>query len=304
MALAGIEFGLLADDAVALHDLAFAVGIHNLPVAREELHANRGLVEDADLVCEDIQRRADVASVGVRLIQHILRRDLDTDSIGLRNRTVLSNGREAHRKSVYRRQERVVQDFKSRSESRISRPIEVASPSPAPRLLPILQKIDLQGVLHMETTLIILKPDAVQRGLMGRIIARFEEKGLQVVGCKLTQISQELAATHYEAHKARSFYSGLVAFMTSSPVLVLALRGNGAITIARNMMGATFGSKANPGTIRGDFGVSNSFNLIHGSDSPEAAERELGLFFAKGEVLNWSRSGDNWVYDMVSGKPE
>jgi nucleoside-diphosphate kinase len=156
----------------------------------------------------------------------------------------------------------------------------------------------------METTLIILKPDAVQRGLMGRIIARFEEKGLQVVGCKLMQISQDLAATHYEAHKARSFYAGLVAFMTSSPVLVLALRGNGAITIARNMMGATFGSKANPGTIRGDFGVSNSFNLIHGSDSPEAAERELGLFFAKGEVLNWARSGDNWVYDMVSGKPE
>lgn len=156
----------------------------------------------------------------------------------------------------------------------------------------------------METTLIILKPDAVQRGLMGQIITRFEQKGLQVVGCKLMQISQELAATHYAAHKERSFYPGLVKFMTSSPVLVLAIRGNGAITIARNMMGATFGSKANPGTIRGDFGVSNSFNLIHGSDSPEAAERELGLFFKAGEVLNWSRNGDAWIYDMAGGKPE
>lgn len=156
----------------------------------------------------------------------------------------------------------------------------------------------------METTLIILKPDAVQRGLMGRILSRFEDKGLQVVGCKLMQISQDLAARHYEAHKAKAFYPGLVKFMTSSPVLVLAIRGNGAITIARNMMGATFGSKAAPGTIRGDFGVSNSFNLIHGSDSPEAAEKELSLFFGKGEVTNWNRAGDAWIYDMSGGKAE
>lgn len=156
----------------------------------------------------------------------------------------------------------------------------------------------------METTLILLKPDAVQRGLIGRILTRFEDKGLQVVGCKLMLISQELAAKHYEAHKERPFYPGLVRFMTSSPVLALALRGNGAITTARNLMGATFGSKANPGTIRGDFGVSNSYNLVHGSDSPEAAEREIGLFFAKGEVQNWPRSGDTWIYDMAGGKPE
>ncbi len=156
----------------------------------------------------------------------------------------------------------------------------------------------------METTLIILKPDAVQRGLVGRILTRFEDKGLQVVGCKLMQISQQLAATHYEAHQARPFYPGLVKFMTSSPVLVLAVRGMGAIGIARNLMGATFGSKANPGTIRGDFGVSNSFNLIHGSDSPEAAERELGLFFQPGEVLNFTRASEVWVYDMSGGKPE
>lgn len=156
----------------------------------------------------------------------------------------------------------------------------------------------------METTLIILKPDAVQRGLMGKIITRFEDKGLQIVGMKLMKISPELAAKHYEAHQSKGFYKGLVAFMTSSPVLVLAVRGVGAITVARKMMGATFGSKAEPGTIRGDFGVSNSFNLIHGSDSPEAAERELGLFFGKGDVLDFNRAMNSWVYDMAGGSPE
>ncbi|MEM9066084.1 MAG: nucleoside-diphosphate kinase [Planctomycetota bacterium] len=156
----------------------------------------------------------------------------------------------------------------------------------------------------METTLIILKPDAVQRGLMGRIISRFEDKGLQIVGAKLMRISNDLAATHYADHKEKPFYPGLVTFMTSSPVLVMAIRGNSAITICRGMMGATFGSKADAGTIRGDFGVSNSFNLIHGSDSPEAAERELGLFFSDGEVLEFSRHIEPWVYDMSSGTPE
>lgn len=156
----------------------------------------------------------------------------------------------------------------------------------------------------METTLIILKPDAVQRGLMGRIVSRFEDKGLQIVGCKLMQISQDLAAKHYEAHSSKPFYPGLVKFMTSSPVLVLAIRGKGAIAVSRKMMGATFGSNAEAGTIRGDFGVSNSFNLIHGSDSSEAAARELELFFGKGEVLSYTRPNDAWVYDMAGGKPE
>lgn len=156
----------------------------------------------------------------------------------------------------------------------------------------------------MENTLIILKPDAVQRGLMGRIITRFEEKGLQIVGCKLMGITKDLAARHYEAHQGKPFYEGLVRFMTSSPVLVLALRGNNAITIARKMMGATFGSKAEPGTIRGDFGVSNSFNLIHGSDSPEAAAKEISLFFKSGEVIEFPRQIENWVYDTSGGKIE
>ena len=156
----------------------------------------------------------------------------------------------------------------------------------------------------METTLIILKPDAVQRGLMGKIITRFEEKGLQVVGAKLTKIKAETAARHYADHKERPFYAGLVSFMTSEPVLILAIRGVGAIAIARKMMGATFGSKAEPGTIRGDYGVSNAFNLIHGSDSPEAAVKELSLFFEKGEILDYAREGDAWVYDSSSGTPE
>ncbi len=156
----------------------------------------------------------------------------------------------------------------------------------------------------MEQTLIILKPDAVQRGIMGKIITRFEEKGLKVVGAKFMQISQELASSHYADHKEKPFYPSLVSFMTSSPVLVMALEGVGAIAMCRSMMGATFGSQAAAGTIRGDFGVSNSFNLIHGSDSPEAATKELGLFFSDGEVISWNRANENWVYDLSGDEPE
>ena len=155
-----------------------------------------------------------------------------------------------------------------------------------------------------QTTLIILKPDAVQRALMGRILGRFEDKGLQIVGAKMMKISPELAARHYKDHEGKPFYNSLVGFMTSSPVLVLAIRGIGAIEICRKMMGATFGSKADSGTIRGDFGVSNSFNLIHGSDSPEAAARELELFFADGEIMDYERGNEGWVYDLSSGTAE
>src|SRR5947207_4225063 len=156
----------------------------------------------------------------------------------------------------------------------------------------------------MERTLIILKPDAVQRGVCGEIISRFEKKGLQLIGMKMMKISTQLAETHYEPHRGKPFYTGLVKFMTSSPVIVLALKGKDAINIARKMMGATFGSKAEPGTIRGDFGVSNSSNLIHGSDSPESAQRELGLFFKPEELLDWSPASQGWVYDMAKGQPE
>ncbi|HWB52997.1 MAG TPA: nucleoside-diphosphate kinase [Tepidisphaeraceae bacterium] len=156
----------------------------------------------------------------------------------------------------------------------------------------------------MERTLIILKPDAVQRGLCGEILARFEKKGLQLVAMKMMKIPAKLAETHYAPHKGKPFYEGLVKFMTSSPVIVLALEGKDAIAISRNMMGATFGSKAAPGTIRGDFGVSNSFNLIHGSDSPESAQRELGLFFTPDELHEWTPANRGWVYDLSKGAPE
>ena len=156
----------------------------------------------------------------------------------------------------------------------------------------------------MERTLIIFKPDAVQRGLCGQILARFEQKGLQIAGMKLMRLPQQLVETHYEPHRGKPFYAGLVKFMTSSPVVVLALEGKDAIAIARKMMGATFGSKAEPGTIRGDFGVSNSFNLIHGSDSPESAQRELSLFFKPEELAEWQPTIRPWVYDLSKGTPE
>ena len=156
----------------------------------------------------------------------------------------------------------------------------------------------------MERTLIIFKPDAVQRGLCGEILTRFERKGLQIVGLKLMRIPRTLAETHYEPHRGKPFYEGLVRFMTSSPVVVLALAGKDAIAISRKMMGATFGSKAEPGTIRGDYGVSNSFNLIHGSDAPESAQREIGLFFKPEELVEWTPAVQPWVYDMSKGQAE
>jgi nucleoside-diphosphate kinase len=156
----------------------------------------------------------------------------------------------------------------------------------------------------MERTLIIFKPDAVQRGLCGEILSRFERKGLQVVGMKFARLPEQLVKTHYEPHAGKPFYPGLVKFMTSSPVVVLALEGKDAIAVARKMMGATFGSKAEPGTIRGDYGISNSFNLIHGSDSPESATRELGLFFKPEELVEWKPAGQVWTYDMSKGTAE
>ena len=156
----------------------------------------------------------------------------------------------------------------------------------------------------MERTLIILKPDAVQRGLMGKIVTRFEEKGLQVVGLKMVMISEELAAKHYAPHKGKPFYEGLVRFMTSSPVIVMALQGKGVIDISRKMMGATFGFKAEPGTIRGDFGVSSSFNLIHGSDSADSAKNELALWFKPEELHTYDLANRVWTYDFAKGMPE
>ncbi len=156
----------------------------------------------------------------------------------------------------------------------------------------------------MERTLIILKPDSLQRGLAGRIITRFEEKGFQFAALKLMRVSRELAEKHYAVHKEKPFYPRLIEYITSSPVVVAVLQGNNAIAVSRKMMGATFGSKAEPGTIRGDFGMSNSFNLIHGSDSPEAAQFEIGLYFRPDELLAYERASERWIYDMSGGEPE
>jgi nucleoside-diphosphate kinase len=153
----------------------------------------------------------------------------------------------------------------------------------------------------LETTLVLVKPDGVQRRLVGRILARFEEKGLQVVGLKLVRLDLATLEKHYEAHKARPFYPGLVAYMQSSPVVALALRGKGAVAVVRKMMGATFGSKAEPGTIRGDLAISDGFNLVHGSDSTEAAAKELALYFSPREVLDWKPGDMEWVYDSSDG---
>ena len=138
----------------------------------------------------------------------------------------------------------------------------------------------------MQRTLIILKPDAIQRRLTGRIIERFESKGLVIAGMKLMQISRELAERHYAPHKEKPFYPPLIDYITSGPVIVMVLQGERAIEIARALMGKTFGYEAAPGTIRGDFGSSRSYNLVHGSDAPETAATEIELYFNESELLD------------------
>ncbi|MBN1764684.1 MAG: nucleoside-diphosphate kinase [Sedimentisphaerales bacterium] len=151
----------------------------------------------------------------------------------------------------------------------------------------------------MERTLIILKPDAVQRQLMGAIISRFEQKGLQIVGAKFMQISRELAERHYAAHKGKDFFEPTVNYIISGPVLVMVLQAKGAIAIARKLMGTTFGFDAEPGTIRGDFGLSSRFNLVHGSDSPESAEAEINLYFSDEELIDYELTNRHWVFGNV-----
>ena len=147
-----------------------------------------------------------------------------------------------------------------------------------------------------ERTLIIIKPDAVQRQLMGKILTRFEDKGLKVVAAKFMQISNELARKHYAVHEGKPFFEGVVNYLSSSPVLVLVLEAEGVITMARKLMGETFGNEATPGTIRGDFGACRGYNLIHGSDAPETAEYEIGLYFKPEEIVDYKLAADDWLY--------
>lgn len=147
----------------------------------------------------------------------------------------------------------------------------------------------------MERTLILVKPDGVQRGLMGEIIGRFERRGLKLIGMKFIQMTQELAERHYAVHQGRPFYADLVAYITSGPVVAMAWAGNDAIKAARNTIGATNPVEANAGTIRGDFGMEIGRNLVHGSDSPENGVKEVSLFFADTEIVDWQRVTEAWI---------
>ncbi len=150
----------------------------------------------------------------------------------------------------------------------------------------------------MERTLIIVKPDAVQRGLTGEVIGRLEQRGLRIIGMKLMQVSDELARQHYGEHEGKSFFEGLVEYITASPVVVMALEGTNAIVAARTTIGGTNPSEAAAGTIRGDYALEVGRNLVHGSDSPESGEKEVGLFFSDDELIpGWDRNTDSWIFE-------
>jgi nucleoside-diphosphate kinase len=149
----------------------------------------------------------------------------------------------------------------------------------------------------MERTFIAVKPDGVQRGLVGTILKKFEEKGYKLVGLKLMQVSNELAQTHYGEHKGKPFFDGLVNFITSGPVVAFVLEGNDVVVTARKIIGATKPSDSAIGTIRGDYGVDIGRNIIHGSDSPESAEREIALWFKPEELTDWTPTISTWIYE-------
>ena len=154
----------------------------------------------------------------------------------------------------------------------------------------------------MQRTLVILKPDAVQRALVGRILARFEAKGLRLVALKMVRLDRAAAERLYAPHKGKPFYEPLLRFVTSGPSVLVCLEGKGAVAAVRKMLGATFGPDAEPGTVRGDFGVSNRFNLAHASDSVETAAKEIALFFKPDELLDWDPADWNWRYDFSTGE--
>ncbi|OGO05566.1 MAG: nucleoside-diphosphate kinase [Chloroflexi bacterium RBG_13_56_8] len=149
----------------------------------------------------------------------------------------------------------------------------------------------------MERTLVIIKPDAMQRGLAGEIIARLERRGLKFSGMKLIQIDQALARRHYGVHEGKSFFEGLIEYITSAPVIVMVLEGPRAIEVVRNTMGSTNPVGASPGTIRADYALEIGRNLVHGSDGPETAAKEIALFFEESELLSWQRDVDPWIFE-------
>lgn len=148
----------------------------------------------------------------------------------------------------------------------------------------------------MERTFIIIKPDAVQRGLIGEIIHRFERRGLKIVGMKFMQVSDALARKHYGVHEGKAFFPGLISYITSSPVVAMVVEGTNAIQIVRNTVGATKPAEATPGSIRADFGVEIGRNLVHASDGPETAAFEIGLWFGD-DLVSWPRAADAWIFE-------
>ena len=148
----------------------------------------------------------------------------------------------------------------------------------------------------MEKTFLMIKQDGVQRNLIGTIVERLENKGFKIVGAKLMQVSDELAKTHYGEHSERPFFGELVEFITSGPVFAMVLEGENVIKTARLVVGSTNPQEAAPGTIRGDFGLTVGKNIIHGSDSPESAEREINLFFDQSELVDYNLSNSAWIY--------
>ncbi len=149
--------------------------------------------------------------------------------------------------------------------------------------------------MSMQRTLVLCKPDAVQRGLIGRIVSRFEEKGLKLVGMKMLRVDEALAARHYAEHVEKPFYADLLRFITASPIVALAVEGDNAVEVVRNLMGVTNPQKAGSGTIRGDFGLNLTMNLVHGSDSLASAQRELALFFAPEELHDYDAALRDWT---------
>jgi nucleoside-diphosphate kinase len=143
----------------------------------------------------------------------------------------------------------------------------------------------------------MIKPDGVQRGLVGEVISRFERKGFTLVGMKLMSVSRELAEQHYDVHKDKPFFTGLVEFITSSPVVAMVWEGENVVTSARTLIGATNPISSAPGTIRGDYGITIGRNLIHGSDAVETAQREIALWFQEAELTSWEPSTKGWLYE-------
>ena len=147
-----------------------------------------------------------------------------------------------------------------------------------------------------DRTLIIIKPDGVQRHMTGEIISRFERKGFKLVAAKFMQISEATARKHYAVHEGKPFFAGVVKYLASCPVMVMVWQADGVIEMSRKMMGATFGFDAEPGTIRGDFGCSKGYNLIHGSDSVESADYEIPLYFSQDELIDYTLADEDWLY--------